>query len=97
MNPHSSRVQCFNELGHHKAGRKNYNVKKVNDFPVTSRTSRDVTNQTLPGREYLNYSRPGRVWLVTSRLGTGKWQTFFYSVAPDDQIMSSEGLSEKYD
>ncbi len=27
----------------------------------------------------LNYSRPGRVWLVTSRLGTGKSITFFYS------------------
>jgi hypothetical protein len=38
--------------------------KKVNDFPVPSW---DVTNQTLPGREYLNYSRSGRVWLVTSR------------------------------
>jgi hypothetical protein len=24
-------------------------------------------------------SRPGRVWLVTSRLGTGKTITFFYS------------------
>ncbi len=23
---------------------------------------------------------PGRVWLVTSLLGTGKWQNFFYSV-----------------
>jgi hypothetical protein len=54
-----------------------YTVKKVNDFPVPSR---DVTNQTLPGRECLNYSRPVRVWLVTPRLGPGKWQTFFYSV-----------------
>jgi hypothetical protein len=58
--------------------RGSYTVKKVNYFPVPSR---DVTNQTLTGREYLNYSRPGRVWLVTSRLGMGKWQTFFYSVA----------------
>jgi hypothetical protein len=24
--------------------------------------NRDVTYQTLPGREKLNYSRPGRVW-----------------------------------
>ncbi len=55
----------------------NYTVKKVNDFPIPSQ---DVTNQTLPGPEYLNYSRPGRVWLVTSRQGTGKWQTFFYNV-----------------
>ncbi len=52
-------------------------VKKINYFPVPSR---DVTDQTLPGREKFNYSRPGRVWPVTSRLGTGKWQTFFYSV-----------------
>jgi hypothetical protein len=33
----------------------------------------------LTGKKF-NYSRPGRVWLVTSRLGTGKWLTFFYSV-----------------
>ena len=33
-----------------------------------------------PGQELLHYSRPGRVWLVTSRLGTGKSLTFFYSV-----------------
>jgi hypothetical protein len=49
-------------------------VKKVIDIPVSSR---DVTNQTLSGREYLNYCRQGRVWLVTSRLGTGKSGTFF--------------------
>jgi hypothetical protein len=30
-----------------------------------------------PGK--LNYSQPRRVWLVTSRLGTGKSLTFFYS------------------
>jgi hypothetical protein len=50
-----------------------YTVKKVNNFPVPSR---DVTYQTLPGREYLNLG----VWEVTSRLGTGKSLTFFYSV-----------------
>jgi hypothetical protein len=34
--------------------------KKVSDFPVPSR---DITYQTLLGRELLNYSRPeGRVW-----------------------------------
>jgi hypothetical protein len=49
-------------------------VKKDNDFPVPSR---DVTNHTLPGREYWNYSRPSRVWLVTFRLGTGKLLIFF--------------------
>jgi NhaP-type Na+/H+ or K+/H+ antiporter len=36
-----------------------YTVKKVNDFPVPSR---DVTNQTLPGRKDFIYFRPGRVW-----------------------------------
>jgi hypothetical protein len=36
-----------------------------------------VTSQILPGQEKLNYSRQERVWLVTSRLGTGKSQTFF--------------------
>jgi hypothetical protein len=43
--------------------------KKDGDFPVPSR---NVTNQTLPGREYLNYSPPGRVWLVTSLAGWGR-------------------------
>ncbi len=33
--------------------------KKVSGFPVPSR---DVTYQTLPGRELLSYSRPRRVW-----------------------------------
>jgi hypothetical protein len=54
-----------------------YTVKKVNEFPVTSR---DVTNQTLSGREQLNYSWPGRVWLVTYRLGTGKPANLFFTV-----------------
>ena len=58
-------------------------LKRVSDFPAPSR---DVTNQTLPGREilYCNYSRPGRVWSVTSRLGTGKSIIFFYSVGYND-------------
>ncbi len=50
--------------------------KRLSVFPVPSR---DVTNQTLPGRELLNYSRPYWVWLVRSRLGTGKTITFLYS------------------
>ena len=49
-------------------------VKNVIDFPVLSR---DVTNQTLPGRKLLNYSLLERVWLVTSRLDTGKSLTLF--------------------
>jgi hypothetical protein len=52
-------------------------------FPVPSR---DVTNQTLPGWELLNYFRLERVWLVTSRLGTGKTITFFYSVPPSRKV-----------
>jgi hypothetical protein len=58
------------------ARRKRYTVKKVIVFPVPRR---DVTNQTLPGREKFNYSRAGRVWLLTFRLGTGKSLTFFHS------------------
>ncbi len=37
--------------------------------------SRDVTNQTLPGREYLNYSRPGRVNDIPP--GDGKMANLF--------------------
>ena len=51
--------------------------KKFRDFSVPSR---DVTNQTLPGKELFNYSRPGKVCLVTSRVRPGKSLTFFYSV-----------------
>ncbi len=54
-------------------------VKKVIVFPVPSR---DVTNQTLSGREKFKNSRPGTVWLVTSRLGPGKTIIFIYSVSP---------------
>ncbi len=35
------------------------------------------------------FSRPERVWSVTSRLGTGKWLTLFYSVG------ESEGAEER--
>ncbi len=38
-----------------------------------------LTKLSLGGGK-LNYSRPGRVWSVTSRLGTGKRLTRFYSV-----------------
>ncbi len=34
------------------------------------------------GGNNLVFSRPERVWSVTSRLGTGKWLTLFYSVNP---------------
>jgi hypothetical protein len=37
-----------------------------------------LTKLSLAGKK-LNYSRPGRVWSVTSRLGTGKRLTLFYS------------------
>ncbi len=82
QNPNTSKLSCF-----FNSVQKDYcinfipllpyTVKKVSHFPVFSR---DVTDQTLPGREKLNYSRPGRVWSVTSRLRTGKWLTLFYSV-----------------
>jgi hypothetical protein len=39
-----------------------------------------LTKLSLGGKK-LNYSRPERVWSVTSRLGTGKRPTLFYSVA----------------
>jgi hypothetical protein len=57
-----------------------YTVKKVIVFPVPSR---DVSNQTLPGREEFNNYRPDRVWLVTSRLGTGK-KIYFLQCTQDD-------------
>jgi hypothetical protein len=53
------------------------------DFPISSRA---VTNQTLLCREKLNYFAAGRVWLVTSRLGSRKLLTFFYSVLPWRQV-----------
>jgi hypothetical protein len=35
----------------------------------------------IPGLgEFVNYSRPERFWLMTSRLGTEKSLTYFYSV-----------------
>ncbi len=39
-----------------------------------------LTKLSLAGKK-LNYSCPGRVWSVTSRLGTGKRLTLFYSVS----------------
>jgi hypothetical protein len=54
-----------------------YTVKKASDIPVPSR---DVTHQAPSGRKKFNYARPGRVWQVTSRLGAGMSQSFFYSV-----------------
>jgi hypothetical protein len=41
----------------HSVSRRLVHCKKGNVFPVPSR---DVTFQTLPGRELLNYFRPGR-------------------------------------
>ncbi len=54
-------------------------LKKVNDFPVPSR---DVTNQTLYGREWLNYSRPGRNCGIPA--GNGKIDNLCYSVRKDN-------------
>jgi hypothetical protein len=49
------------------------------------------------GGNNLFFSRPERVWSVTSRLGTGKWLTLFYSVparqaTQDGEIYSSESI-----
>jgi hypothetical protein len=52
---------------------------KVSDFPIPSR---DVTNQTLPGRELFHYSR----------LGMGKSLTFFSGV-PGEVLQICNGLN----
>ncbi len=51
--------------------------KELAIFPSPAGMS--LTKLSLGGKK-LNYSRPGRVWSVTSRLGTGKRPTLFYSV-----------------
>ncbi len=56
---------------------------KKSYFPVPSR---DVTERTFPGWD----SRPGRVWSVTSRRGTGKSLTFFYSVLKEYLILTKK-------
>jgi hypothetical protein len=38
------------------------------------------------GGNNLVFSRPERVWSVTSRLGTGKWLTLFYSVTHKGKV-----------
>jgi hypothetical protein len=43
----------------------------------------------LGGNNFV-FSRPERVWSVTSRLGTGKWLTLFYSV-----ILSRQAETER--
>jgi hypothetical protein len=50
--------------------------KRLTIFPSPAGMS---LSKLYPGLEKLNYSRPGRDWLVTSQLGMGKWQTFFYT------------------
>jgi hypothetical protein len=51
--------------------------KRFGIFP--SPAGMPLTKLSLAGIQF-NYFRPGRVWLVTSRLGTGKSFTMFYSV-----------------
>jgi hypothetical protein len=46
-----------------------YTVKKAIVFPVPIR---DVTNQTLSGREEFNNSRPGRFWVSDIPAGDEK-------------------------
>jgi hypothetical protein len=55
-----------------------YTVKKSWPF-FPSPAGISLTKLSLGGTK-LNYSCPGRVWSVTSRLGTGKRPTPFYSV-----------------
>jgi hypothetical protein len=57
--------------------------KELAIFPSPAGMS--LTKLSLGGKK-LNYSRPGRVWSVTSRLGTGKRPTFFYSVVAPASI-----------
>ncbi len=42
--------------------------------------------------DFFRYSRRGRVWLVTSRLGTGKSLTFFYSVRGTNELAHSRRI-----
>ncbi len=53
--------------------------KRLAIFP--SSASMSLTKLSMAGYNLIDYSRPGRVWLVTSRLGTGKSLTYFYSVS----------------
>ncbi len=82
-------LPCLDTFAHR------YTVRKLIDFPVPSR---DVTDQTLPGREKFNYSRPGRVWSVTPRLGTGKSITFFTVYEAERAQLFSAGkcFKERY-
>jgi hypothetical protein len=41
------------------------------------------------GGNNLVFSRPERVWSVTSRLGTGKWLTLFYSAGSLTTVFSN--------
>jgi hypothetical protein len=52
-----------------------YTEKKVKDFTIPSRRM-SLTKLSL---DWNNLIMPvqGEFWLATSRLGTGKWQTFF--------------------
>jgi hypothetical protein len=52
-------LHIFYNYGHWGHIVYNYTLKKDYRFPVLSR---DVTYQTLPGREKLKYSHPERVW-----------------------------------
>jgi hypothetical protein len=61
--------------GRGKGRRKELHCKKqVRDFPVPSR---NVTNQTLPGREHLNYSWESLVSDIPAAWGLEKPLTFF--------------------
>jgi hypothetical protein len=46
------------------------------------------------GGNNLVFSRPERVWSVTSRLGTGKWLTLFYSALVERIPLLKAGKGE---
>jgi hypothetical protein len=70
-----STEQVLNYLYEKKSG---YTVKKVINFPVPSR---DVTYQTLPGREYFNYIPPRESLVSDIPAGHGKISKLcFYNV-----------------
>jgi len=66
--------------------------KELAIFPSPAGMS--LTKLSLGGKK-LNYSRPGRVWSVTSRLGTGKRLTLFYSVHIYMNIVNCNILTTK--
>ncbi len=64
-------------IGNKKVRRSVHCKKELAVFPSPAGMS---LIKLFLGGNNLGFSRPERVWSVTSRLGTGKWLTLFYSV-----------------